>query len=112
MVEPDIREIGELQLMGGIACACSLELHVRLSRADPDLPDGDVVELEMVVAVDGEGERAGTVDRPEGYDPVASVAGHGRVGLAGEAHRHPLTGRRGAPHGDGLIPLDAHVVGE
>jgi len=96
-----------------LGLAAPAVLHVRLPGADPDLADEDILEDDLVGALDGHLPPLGRGLQGRQNDlPLAVPVGLGRLGLSGEPDGDSLPGSRGAPHRDRHLALEHHVVAE
>ena len=107
--QADLREVGGQPLQVGVVGVVDVPLHVRLARADPDLADEHVVDLDLVLALDRQRVRPPGGHRVELHRPFLVVAGLGGLGLAVDGDGDLLARVGPAPDLVLLVSLEHHV---
>ena len=111
--EADLRVVGGGDLGGGVVGPLDPPRHVGLTAAKPDLTDQHVGEADRgVAAAHRDDERVADRERGKFGGPVAVGVGRGGGGLVagGDGDFGPRLGP--APHGQGDVALQDHVVAE
>ena len=110
--EADSRIIGRRDLVPAVPGRPEGPLHVRLARADPDVADEDVLDLDRLRAGHREGVGPSRRVGAEPGQPFPLGVRGGLDRLAGQRHLDPLTGLGPAPDGYRRVPLEDDMVGE
>jgi len=86
--------------------------HVRLAGTEPHLPHEDILDLDRVGSLHGEGESLGNGQGIEPQFPLPIGSRRGRLCLSRDRDRDLLSRRRRPPDWDGNVALEDHVAGE
>jgi hypothetical protein len=89
--------------------------HVRLPGAEPHLAHEHILYLDLAAFFAGHEQRPRFFTRSERIElqrPFAIRRGDGRLRLPGEGNRYRFPRIRPAPHGDGFVALQDHVLRE
>ncbi len=104
--------VGRGRLFRAVLGVGERPLHVRLTRADPDLADEDVLEGERVAPRHGQLEGAARLVRPHVDLPAAARVGDGRRCVPAERDGHALARLGPAPDARLAPLLHDHVVAD
>ena len=109
-VETNLGKIGSLDLFISIAYSPKAHLHIRLSAAQPDISDEDIVKLDRRMALDGHRVGPAGMRRMNLYFPAAVSSSYAGCVHAANLHLNFVAGVRPTPDGVYLATLQHHVV--
>ena len=99
-------------LNGGALVLAQLELHVRLTGREPDIPNQHVVKLYRIVRLNRDLLGTPSRQRRKVNGPASQVVGPGGLSPAFERHGYLLSGIGFSPDMDRTVALQPHVIGK